>query len=519
MQEGGNVEDVLTSGLEGGATGLVLGPGLGVASKGISKGVNILEKAGKNVIADTGKILDSLAVPLKVDTAKISPEIMNRVARVNPTDANNFKNLTGESIGEYLTKTGNFGAPDEIITNEASKFTKALIAKDTAMASLPGTYKNGAMEDLINGIKEKALATSGGNVKSPYLKTATTLENKLKKEGLTMKEISDAIRLYEKEIKLGYNKTLNPEKVQLATNIDRAAREFQDATAKQLGFENLPELNKQIQTSRAIVDSLGKKVVSNDLLNGVSLTDYITLSGGNPTSVGMFLTKKIFSNKGVQAKIAKMLSETASPSEIKAILGETKFPRLEVGKTKVPTQDLPINLTAKGRTQSQADINLQNTLKSKVNIPEDTIVSEAKKYKSAEEFVSKIRGSATQYGDYTPQFRHLGMEDYKNIAELGVKPDEMVTIYRGIDKTKGKIKKQINDGDFVTTDFDSAASYSGADNVVEMQVPAKTLYTDAVREFSEEPFYIGSEYVYTKQKVSPMTKSQLTDIWNKANKK
>ncbi len=559
----------------------------GEAKKIAGEGINILEKAGKNVVADTVKVLDPLTVPLKVDTAKISPEIMNRVARVNPTDANNFKNLTGESIGEYLAKTGNFGAPDEIITNEASKFTKALNAKDTAMASLPGTYKNGAMEDLINGIKEKALATSGGNVKSPYLKTATTLENKLKKDGLTMKEISDAIRLYEKEIKLGYNKTLNPEKVQLATNIDRAAREFQDATAKQLGFENLPELNKQIQTSRAIVDSLGKKVVSNDLLNGVSLTDYITLSGGNPTSVGMFLTKKIFSNKGVQAKIAKMLSETASPSEIKAIIGETKFPRLEVGKTKIPTQDLPIKLQAKGKTQSQADINLQKILKDRGNIPENSLISEAKKYKTtvniqdkndleylgrilSEDNIKDIKAGkmvnfrGTSYEDLakvniiskTPQtieqqlsgkikdvklksdtFYHgTSAENAKSIMSSGFKrgsdlPEET---FRG--GGYGKIQSSIS---LTETPKDasrfSTLSKNGEILEVKLKPNSKVVSIQGVEDAVDledyisylikqkiDAVYIGGgekELVVINKKAITPTKSQLTDIWNKVNKK
>ena len=148
----------------------------------------------------------------------------------------------------------------------------------------------------------------------------------------------------------------------------------------------------------------------------------------------------------------------------------------------------------------------------------ESLIAQARKYKSAEEFVSNIRGSATQYGEYKPQFRQYGMEDYKNISELGVKPDEMVTIYRGIDTTTGKIKKTINDGDFVTTDYDSALSYTGdAKRVVSMEVPAKTLYTDAIKDFTDDPFYKGAEYVYTKQKVNPMTKSQLTDIWNKAH--
>ncbi len=158
----------------------------------------------------------------------------------------------------------------------------------------------------------------------------------------------------------------------------------------------------------------------------------------------------------------------------------------------------------------------------KSSIPKglSSLATEARKYKTADEFVAKIRGSSTQYGDYTPQFRHYGMEDYKNISELGVKPDEMVTIYRGIDRTVGKVKRQINDGDFVTADYDSALSYTGdAKDVVSMEVPAKTLYTDAIRDFKEEPFYTGSEYVYTKQKVNPLTKSQLTDFYNKVNKK
>jgi hypothetical protein len=146
------------------------------------------------------------------------------------------------------------------------------------------------------------------------------------------------------------------------------------------------------------------------------------------------------------------------------------------------------------------------------------LAEEARKYKSADEFVKKIQGSATQYGDYTPELRGYGMGDYKNITELGVKPDEMVTIYRGIDDTTGKIPKKINDGDFVTTDYDSAWSYAGDNKVVSMEVPAKTLYTDAIEDFKSDPFYIGSEYVYTKQKVTPMSESQLTDIYNQAVK-
>ena len=187
-----------------------------------------------------------------------------------------------------------------------------------------------------------------------------------------------------------------------------------------------------------------------------------------------------------------------------------------VGKTRASLANAIDGLLTHLKTSTMEKSKNVLDLRSQTKDLRNPLVDEARKYKSAEEFVSKIRGSATQYGDYTPQFRYLGMEDYKNVAELGVKPDETVRIYRGIDKAKGKIKKQINDGDFVTTDFDSAASYAGKENVVSMEVPAKTLYTDAIDDFKAEPFYTGSEYVYTKQKVSHLTKSQLTDIWKEA---
>lgn len=349
---------------------LLLGTGEGAIMGGVLGGVG--EFASKQISSRLNKEAQDLASNVEgksvKKTAPISTAIMDRVARVNPTDAIEFKKMTGESIGEYLTKTGNFNAPDKIVTNEAEKFTKALNMKDEAIANLPGTYKNGAVDDALTGLIDKAKSTSGQNVKSPYLDKVLSLEKKAKTDGLSMKEISDVIRLHEREIKLGYSKMLNTEKVDLATNIDKELREFQDKTAKQLGLENLPELNKQIQTSKLLVDSLGKKLVTNELLNGISLTDWIMLSGGEPTSVAGLLTKKLFANKTVQVRIARAaraLSNAKTVPELKAIIGETKFPRLEAGKTTIPTQDLPIYLTGKGKTQSQADENLQKLIKNK----------------------------------------------------------------------------------------------------------------------------------------------------------
>ncbi len=149
-----------------------------------------------------------------------------------------------------------------------------------------------------------------------------------------------------------------------------------------------------------------------------------------------------------------------------------------------------------------------------------SLEQEAKKYKSAEEFVGKMKGSSTQYSEYAPHSREYLPDDFKNISELGIDPEKTVTIYRGIadNSVKGK-NRRINDGDFVTTDYDSAHSYAG-DNVVKMQVKAKHLYNDNSMDFKEDPFYLGSEYVYSTKKIKPLpSDKELTDIYNKAHKK
>ena len=51
-----------------------------------------------------------------------------------------------------------------------------------------------------------------------------------------------------------------------------------------------------------------------------------------------------------------------------------------------------------------------------------------------------------------------------------------------------------------------------------MEVPAKYLSVSEAGDFKAEPFYTGSEYIYTKEIGNPFTKSQLTEIFNKSKR-
>lgn len=309
------------------AGGQIAGTILGAdqLAKGAQKAVDTTKQGAKKL----GTMAqDSVITPLKGKVASsletASPDIMNRVARLTPTEYNSFQKIAGKTPGEYLSETGNFGAPDKIISNEAVKFTNSLNQVDDALAQLPGTYKNGAVTDALDGLLQKAKATSGENTPSPIMSKVQELVAKNEGEGLTMSEINEVKRLYEREVKLGYSKLINPEGVAKATNIDSSLRSWQVKQASELGFKNIAEMNKQTQISKFIVNKLGQQIVGKSGLNSVNLTDWIMLSGGNPTSVAGFLTKKFFSSKSVQAKIAELLKQ-----------GETKGPVTPVMSAKL----------------------------------------------------------------------------------------------------------------------------------------------------------------------------------------
>ena len=297
--------------------------GASVAGDAIGAGIKTTKKVATEAVDSLSTISTSLD-NVTNETFKIgsnilpkSPEIMNKVARLTPTQARKFESIAGMSHGEYLAKTGNFNSPDKILTNEASKFAQSIIDTDQALASLNGTFKNGVVDDVLEGLTQKVNLTSSPNVPSPISAQVSQFIAKHADEGLTMSEINAVKRLYEREVKLSFNKLTSSNDLVKATNIDSALRKWQFETAESLGFTNLKEMNKQTQISKQLINSLGDQVVGKTGLNDLNLTDWIMLSGGDPTAVGGFLTKRLFSNKTIQARIARFLSDAVPDGAIK----------------------------------------------------------------------------------------------------------------------------------------------------------------------------------------------------------
>lgn len=406
MQEGVGVGGTLKGAAVGGLIGGVLGGGLGVAGAGISKLPKLIPK---------------------------SESILNRVARLTPTDANKFKNMSGISHGEYLKQTGNIGTPEQIIEKEAQKFVNSLNHVDDELAKLPGTYKDEALDQALNELasRESRIGISGEGSSR-----IQELFNKNQAKGLTMSEINEAKRLFEKNVKLDFVRQNLPESIEKATRIDNALRKWQFELADNLGLKNLPDINKQTQLSRFIVDKLGKQVAGKTGNEALNLTDWIVLSGGDPTAVGAFLSKKLITSNKFQAMVAKGLAGKPTREFVTAKYGGKKgLPALIPGRdysTTVPNSNkfkpIPLpksvrktNLGTDEITQTSRIetplIKSQPKLSEKMSYNKTTpepkvkstdLAQEAKKYKSAEEFVKAqgipiYHGSNEKIGIFTPK--------------------------------------------------------------------------------------------------------------------
>jgi hypothetical protein len=535
----GAIADTLETGLNvAGIEGTVsqLGTAKNLATQAYGKVKSVVPPAFETI---KGKIIPS------------SPEIMNRVARLKPTDSTKFEKMTGMTQGEYLTKTGNFGAPDKIIANESTKFAKSIADVDNELAKLPGIYRDGAVSDALKGLLEKSRKVSSENIKSPYHNQVKEWITKYNAGGLTMSDINQVKRLFEREVKLGYNKLVDGPAVERATYIDSALRNWQVKQANTLGFKNIAELNKQTQASKFLIDKLGDQVIGQSGLNGVSLTDWIMLSGGDATAITGFLTKKFFSNKSVQAKVAEMLNKEGIKGQVRPDIGPSQVKQLPAPEAGSPQSsvNVPINMPTRGmlergtevvpRTSTQTPPQSQQTIKLPSSNPTtakptvkpvipNQLAQEAKKYKSAEEFVK----AQPNIAEYSPLDEKNVARSIKNLNEVGINVkngEDIITLYHGTNAkgVKGITESgTLNPFSYLATDKNASKGFvfGKGGNVLEIKVPVKdagfvqTPMAGAKGATIQNPVRLvkGEDGVWRAEQWK--SKSELEEIWKSANK-
>ncbi len=555
-----------------GAVDVVGASQLGKGAVAAGKGVANLAKTASSSLDNS---ISSLGVPLKNAVSQVAaPEkIMQRVARISKGKQAAFEKTAGESIGTYLTKRGIYGDIDGISTQLFNRFEQSKAAADDALAGLTGTFEPQQVKTALTELAEREARVSAPGAPSQSLARVGQLQAKMEREGLTMSEINEVKRLYERNVKLDFVKQNLPEGVARANNIDDAIRTWQFDQAETLGLKNLPQINKETRLAKQLLDDIGAEYAGNAGNNAMTLTDWIMLSGGDPTAVGGFLAKKTLSSKKVQSSIAKSLNR-GKPimGDVKADIGTSQVKQLPAGKTGVPASQnfvpqkrLGASTMEKGvsktsmlqkqlspeKSQSKS-YNASKPLSKSTSSSLSTLEQEAKKYKSVEEFV-KAQG-------IMPKDINIRLVEGDNIVGLNFIEAQQKGAGLG-SKTMNALKdyadakgKTLVIGDITNQSFydkfdylkkpaglDTVRVYSPANDVLtgmekriseieksigtplERTGRITTTYNPKTGEILETDFGKSLNELETLQKAKSdflqgrISKSQLTDIWNKAN--
>ena len=603
---GGAIGDVIGAGLE--ATGIDKAIGSVVSpvvqNPNIQKAVDLYKTLPQDTQDVLGAILNTANIPLGGVGASavksgvesgvkaaagagskavkaVTPDassIMQRVARIPKQKQIKFQNTAGESVGEYLTKRGVYGDEEQIVEQLYKRFTDSKKVADDALEQLPGTFKPQQVADALDMLEEKFTKSSTKGVKDPNLSRVEELIAKYNAEGLTMPEVNEAKRLFEKNAKLDFARENNPDGIRLANNVDNSIREWQFNQAEQLGLKNLPEINRETRLARQLMDDLGAESAGIAGNNAVSLTDWIVLAEGNPASIAAFLGKKAAASKKLQSAVAKKVAgkptvgqpeaiftnakKTTSPPEqkllqqsspqstpttpkSKGIRGMINFkellPKLEsdlsfaqkegatlkqkldfateaskkmsdagmdVGQVTTSNVDKVLNKINEKVSELRAE--LANTkgkqmIEGRFDTKKKVVSSleqEAKKYKSAEELMK-----STIYKNFTQDIIGNSKVGRENLLNA---PDSSRYAWRAANDASVLLQNS----DLPDNAFKSIVGKTREDVMMSMQKNLGTFTTESKIVPPKDLKKVNDVLEYVKS-----TKSQLTDIWNKANGK
>lgn len=533
----GNLEAVVNI-----ASILPVGKAASVAKEGVLGTADMAVQTGKGIMADVKNA--STLLPAGMKSPEIAAQILTKQVRLTPTQRSTFSAMSGGlDEGQYLVKKGIYEPNDQAIKSLGEDWLKSYNEKKTALGQLGNQYTFAPVNEALKELVDYETKTAVKGTKGLFTDRINELSKAAETRGLTLNEIDDLKNAYERTVALGYGKEVNTTGTAKATKIDNALKTFIETEAEKQGFTNVKELNKNTQLSRFLADAIENRVGSRAGNNFVGLSDTIMATGAvvDPKALALLAVKKTLGSEAVQSRIAKYLGKTI-PTEIKANVTEStpallnpanapktdfivapsgsKTGQFESATKKIATsgqkrtQDIP---QAKSQLISPLKESVPQTTKKASGevIPKELLplAEEARKYKSAEDFINAQEGKYYHGGDK--------IDEYKNIGEGGVylTPDlEMAEIHKKFInwKTKGERQGVINEG-FVKPKKTLILN----ENQVDI-IEAPKFYKKAIDKIKKDGYdSIMSHdkkqlFVFDATKVK--TKKQLEDIWEQANK-
>lgn len=274
------------------------------AAKALSTGIKTFATAGIKDVGEKG-------IQTAVKTGLEPEALMQRVARISKGKQTAFEQRAGESVGDYLVNRGIFGDPESITEQLYIRMQTSKGRVDTGLKKVGGVYKNDTVQDALEQLAEREAKVSSTRTPSQDSGTVSTLLKKHNGEGLTLEEVNQVKRLYERNIKLDYLRDNVADGIAKANNIDNRLRDFVEKTAETGGFPTVKALNKETSLAKQLLDDLGAEYAGQAGNNFVSLSDALFLAeaASNPTALAAFGLKKAFSSKSAMSAVARIMAK------------------------------------------------------------------------------------------------------------------------------------------------------------------------------------------------------------------
>ena len=559
----------------------------------------------------TTEISNDLAKSTLPQKNSLAGGIVQRMNRITGKKQEDFAKLAGKEMGEWLAERGIFSAPEETVNILSDRMKQSMAQADAGMDKIPGVYQDKSIDTVLSQLNEieQSLAKKGGASKDKKAVENLIKRNKQNK-GLSMREINQAKRLYERKVKSEYIKdqSKTSDQVQAATNLDTKLRDFQRSKAIENGFDELVEINKETMMSKMAADAIGERYLRAAGNNAVTITDWIAAApaAANPAALGLLVGKKLASSDLAQSFLAKSLKKGEAVEipkadiekiERKAKLLENRINNantqqekkrlikrkedlddqirgamgynqllLKSGEDTIPSGNI-VNTNAitgkensalmdqftSGSKSDQSKVKPQPESKTQIEsskdiIPKDStkakpsakvggmnnLETEAKKFKTADEFVEdkhRLVAPAKEVDFAYP--REYNREDVVKTMYKSMQNRKDVTMPKGVYVTRGA--KGDGTGNWFTPIADKAVTYAKVTpngKVTSLDISsmkfaptesygrkvASGMNAGEVDKMIKRALGDGYDGLYSGGNLLLPTKSQLTDIWNKANK-
>ena len=220
----------------------------------------------------------------------------NRMTKKQQAD---FKKMIWEDQWKWMNDR-NLRTQEDLV----DYFLKSKNKVDDAIAKIEWQFTSKELTTVLDDAVDFAKKTENKD-----LSKLEKLQTKNANWWLTMSEINEVKRFYEKNNKFNYLKEWTAEKSALATNRDSALREWQQKVAAENWLTNLKELNKEIQAAKYLTNNAIDWQSGIKWNNPISLTDWIVFAWDwiNKWSLEWLVSKKIFTSPWFQDKIVDVL--------------------------------------------------------------------------------------------------------------------------------------------------------------------------------------------------------------------